>query len=87
MKVDRKEDGLNYAYRYRLVAKEDGRWRVINSHYSRKAIFQIYIEETQYAASNYEGLAVEVFIGDETWVVDDKWLDDFLDGNRHKITF
>ena len=81
MKIDIKEDGLCYAYRHALWEKVNGVWQVINTHYDRKAIIELYKDESQYAVNP---LAVLEY-ADKAWIVDMKWLNKYLNNNRHLI--
>ena len=92
IKLDKKEDGLTYSYKYRLIYKERdvetdevSDWILHNTHYDRQSI---YVRSTEFIDNNYgmyAAVAVEVY-EDGQWVVDMNWLEQYMDNNRRKIT-
>lgn len=86
MHVDLKEDGLKYAYRFRLRVLKDGEWKVHHSHYKRSSVIDAYEGELQYAEFTCSGLVVEEFL-DGQWVVSIDWLEKYMDNCRNNITW
>ena len=96
MRVEKKDDGLHYAYKYRIVARENilndefksigaEEWKVYNSHYDRQSIYKRCEEYIENQYNQYYAVAVEVF-EDGHWIVDINWLEKYMDNNRHRIT-
>lgn len=84
--IELKEDGLNYAYRFRLRILQGGVWKVNHIHYDRKSVIDSYEGALQYSESTCSGLVVEEYFEGQ-WVVSIDWLEKYMKNNRHNITW